>query len=118
MATVAAAIAGGGWLEPTIVGDEDGRTRVPLDDQIVADLKTMMRLVVTDGTAGNADVDGEVVSGKTGSAEFGSGDDIDTHAWFVGFWEGLAFAVVVEGGGSGGQVAAPIAADFVERLAG
>ncbi|HSG78660.1 MAG TPA: penicillin-binding transpeptidase domain-containing protein, partial [Acidimicrobiia bacterium] len=118
MATVAAAVAGGGWLEPTIVAFDEGRTRLPLGDQIVADLKTLMLLVVTEGTAGKAKVDGEVVSGKTGTAEFGSGEDLDTHAWFVGFWEGLAFAVVVEGGGSGGQTAAPIAADFIERMAG
>jgi cell division protein FtsI/penicillin-binding protein 2 len=118
MATVAAAIAGGGWLEPTIVAGDDGRTRVDLDDQIVADLRTLMLLVVTEGTAGKAKVDGEVVSGKTGTAEFGSGDDLDTHAWFIGFWDGLAFAVVVEGGGSGGQAAAPIAAEFIRQMAG
>jgi hypothetical protein len=39
-----------------------------------------------------------------------------THAWFVGVVDGVGFAVLVEGGGSGGQVAGPIAARFVEEL--
>ena len=59
---------------------------------------------------------GETVYGKTGSAEFGPGPPYDTHAWFTGWWDGLAFAFVVEGGGSGGEVAAPLAARFVEAL--
>jgi len=45
------------------------------------------------------------------------GDDIGNHAWFIGYWEGYAFAVLVEGGGSGGRVAAPLAAQLVEGLA-
>jgi cell division protein FtsI/penicillin-binding protein 2 len=52
------------------------------------------------------------VAGKTGTAEFGTGDPPPTHAWFVGFRGDLAVAVLVEGGGVGGQVAAPIAARF------
>jgi cell division protein FtsI/penicillin-binding protein 2 len=56
------------------------------------------------------------VYGKTGSAEFGPGPPYETHAWFTGWWDGLAFAFVVEGGGSGGEVAAPLAARFVEAL--
>ena len=78
----------------------------------------MMRDVVVNGTGSAASVSGEFVLGKTGSAEFGPSDDLDTHAWFVGIWDDLAFAVVVEAGGPGGQVAAPIAGAFIERLAG
>ena len=36
-----------------------------------------------------------------------------THAWFIGFRGDLAFAVIVEGGGVGGRVAAPIAHTFL-----
>jgi cell division protein FtsI/penicillin-binding protein 2 len=39
-----------------------------------------------------------------------------THAWFIGFRGDLAFAVVVEGGGVGGTVAAPLAAKFLRAL--
>jgi cell division protein FtsI/penicillin-binding protein 2 len=86
-------------------------------------LRSMMRSVVTIGTGtaagGIADL-----AGKTGTAEFGRGDPLPTHAWFIGFRHGIGFAVVVEGGVSGGRVeslvggrvAAPIAARFARAL--
>ena len=43
----------------------------------------MMRLVVTEGTGTNADVAGELVLGKTGSAEWSETEP--THAWFIGY---------------------------------
>jgi cell division protein FtsI/penicillin-binding protein 2 len=55
-------------------------------------------------------------SGKTGTAEFGNDNPPKTHAWFIGYRNGLAFAIVVEGGGVGGRVAAPLAAQFLNAL--
>ena len=55
--------------------------------------------------------------GKTGTAEFGSGNPPPTHAWFIGYRGDLAYAVIVEGGGVGGRVAAPLAAGFLTALA-
>jgi cell division protein FtsI/penicillin-binding protein 2 len=78
---------------------------------VAATLRTLMREVVSSGTAAGAGLPADV-SGKTGTAEFGSGDKPPTHAWFIGFQGDLAVAVVVEGGGVGGEVAAPIAARF------
>ena len=75
-----------------------------------------MRLVVTSGTGTEANVAGEPVHGKTGTAEFGTRQPPETHAWFVGFRSNLAFAVFVEGGGFGGEVAAPLAARFLRSL--
>ena len=49
-------------------------------------------------------------------AEFGEGNPPPTHAWFVGYRGNIAFAVVVEDGGVGGQVAAPLAAGFLNAL--
>ena len=41
--------------------------------------------------------------GKTGTAEFGNDNPPKTHAWFVGYRGHVAFAVLVEGGGVGGE---------------
>ena len=82
---------------------------------MAANLAGMMRLVVTDGTGTNAEVAGLEVHGKTGSAEWS--EEEPTHAWFIGFWGGYGFAVVVEAAGSGGENAAPIAAVLVGELA-
>ena len=68
---------------------------------------------MTDGTGTAAAVAGQPIAGKTGTAEFGTDTPPRTHAWFIGFRDDLAFAVVVEGGGVGGRVAAPIAHTFL-----
>ena len=87
----------------------------PLDAAAVANLKAMMGLVVTQGTAAKAGLPAGTI-GKTGTAEFGSDNPPKTHAWFIGARNGLAFAVLVEGGGLGGDVAAPLAARFLNAL--
>lgn len=81
-----------------------------------ADLQALTRLVVTEGTATALQaVPGAPVSGKTGTAEFGSEVPPRTHAWFAGFSGDLAFAVLVEDGGFGGAVAAPLAGELLRR---
>lgn len=71
-----------------------------------------MRAVVTRGSGGRAAVEGYTVCGKTGTAEVGK--DKPTNAWFIGFAPQdnptVAIAVLIEGGGVGGRVAAPAAA--------
>jgi cell division protein FtsI/penicillin-binding protein 2 len=91
----------------------------PLAGPAITSLQALMGEVVTSGT-GSAlkGVPGEPVHGKTGTAEFGSANPPLTHAWFTGYQDDVAFAVVVESGGFGGKVAAPLAADFLRRLAG
>ncbi len=82
-----------------------------------ADLQALTRSVVTDGTgAALRDVPGEPVRGKTGTAEYGTQVPPRTHAWFAGSSGDLAFAVLVEDGGFGGQTAAPIAAQLLRAL--
>ncbi len=55
------------------------------------------------------------IAGKTGTAQAGAGDD---HAWFVGFAPAdrprVAFSVIVEHGGHGGETAGPIAREVVK----
>jgi cell division protein FtsI/penicillin-binding protein 2 len=80
-------------------------------------LQALTRAVVTDGT-GTAlrSVPGEPVRGKTGTAEYGTDVPPRTHAWFAGSSGDLAFAVLVEDGGFGGQTAAPVAAELLRAL--
>lgn len=119
MATVAAAVDDGSWRAPTLIHGDHAPERpepIPLDEGIGEALSEMMREVVTLGTGTPAAVLGRDVRGKSGTAEFGPEDPPETHAWFIGFDENVAFACLVEGGGSGGGVAGPVAARFVAGL--
>jgi Penicillin binding protein transpeptidase domain/Penicillin-binding Protein dimerisation domain/NTF2-like N-terminal transpeptidase domain len=118
MATVAAAVDAGTVHPPQLVAGaaDDRATSRPLDPTVVAGLRSMMAEVVTSGTGTPAAVPGQQVYGKTGTAEFGTAKPPTTHAWFIGFRGVVAFALLVEDGGIGGQVAAPLAAKFVRAL--
>lgn len=118
MAVVAATAAGGTLHEPRLVAGtaDDAAPPQPVDPAIIAALHTFMAGVVAPGgTAGGANLPAGTF-GKTGTAEFGSGPTLPTHAWFIGFRGDLAFAVFVYGGGVGGSVAAPIAAKLLTAL--
>jgi cell division protein FtsI/penicillin-binding protein 2 len=116
MATVAAAVASGTWHPPQVVAPASpppGRTLAP---GAAETLRELMRQVVAQGTGTAAQLPGEPVGGKTGTAEYGTGRPPRSHAWFIGFRGDLAFAVLVEDGGFGGSVAAPIARSFLSTL--
>ncbi|HZA81085.1 MAG TPA: penicillin-binding transpeptidase domain-containing protein [Actinomycetes bacterium] len=117
MAMVAATVANGRWRQPRLVAGGPGPAEAPepLDPGVAGTLRTLMGQVVTEGTAASANLPAGV-AGKTGTAEFGTGNPLPTHAWFIGFRGDLAFSVVVENGGVGGRVAAPIAARFLGGL--
>lgn len=115
LASVAAAAESGQWRAPYLVEGLDEGPSAPLADGTHAPLKALMRAVVTEGS-GHAAADVPGLAGKTGTAEFGSGTPLPTHAWFIGYRNGVGFAVLVEGGGVGGRVAAPIAARFAATL--
>jgi cell division protein FtsI/penicillin-binding protein 2 len=113
LASVAAATVTGTWHPPYLLPGRDTELESrDLADDVLDDLQAMLRQAVADGTGGQADVD-EGVRGKTGTAEVGDGVE---HAWFLGTWEEYGFAVLVEEGGSGGAVAAPIAGRLVAEL--
>jgi cell division protein FtsI/penicillin-binding protein 2 len=119
MASVAAAVRDGSWRTPLLLPDQRAdQTIQPLDTGTVGVLRDLMRLVVTDGSGRAASVAGVDLLGKSGTAEFGEGDPLPTHAWFIAATEGLGIAVVLEGGGVGGRDAAPLVARFLEALAG
>ncbi len=75
-------------------------------------LKQYLSAVVTDGTASALNGQSYNAAGKTGSAEFTSAKD--SHAWFAGYAskegkEDIVVSVVVEGAGTGGAYAVPVA---------
>lgn len=75
-----------------------------------------MRLTITGGSAYSSFGDNfpVEVAGKTGTAQFGSEEK--THAWFTSFAPynnpELVVTVLIEGGGEGSRVSAPIASDI------
>jgi cell division protein FtsI/penicillin-binding protein 2 len=132
VADIAATAARGTALRPSLVlspapeasGDEGDAAEAgtaAAEREVAATLPALMREVVTDGSgAVLADVPGGPVHAKTGTAEYGDDTPPRTHAWVTGWQGDLAFAVLVAEtpDAFGGQVAAPIAADLLERLAG
>jgi cell division protein FtsI/penicillin-binding protein 2 len=114
MASVAAAVASGTWKAPRLAREQPPGAQNAVPGAPA--LREFMRLAVTSGTGTAANVAGAPVHGKTGTAEFGTNLPPQTHAWFVGFRGDLAFAVLVEDGGFGAEVAAPIAARFLRSL--
>lgn len=87
---------------------------------VAARLEEEMIRVVKSGTGTRAALgNGYVVAGKTGSAEVSDDKSIETHAWFVGYITNsnapYAICVLVENGGSGGSVAAPLARKTLQK---
>lgn len=74
-------------------------------------LQGLMREVVETGTATRLLEQPYTAAGKTGSAEYNS--ERDSHAWFTGFAPAedpqVCVTVIIEGAGSGGDYAVPIA---------
>jgi len=116
MATVAAAAYDGTWRPPYLAGEPPAQGSHELPAAAVAAMPDFLREVVRSGTGTAAAIVGRDIGGKTGTAEFGDEDPPETHAWFAGFIGDLAYAVVVEGGGIGGEVAAPIIHEFLVNL--
>lgn len=75
-------------------------------------LRTLMTAVVESGTASKLSGQSYTAAGKTGSAEYGTVKG-ESHAWFTGFAPAedpeVCVTIIVEGAGSGGDYAVPIA---------
>lgn len=125
----AATIANGGELpRPYLVSEiktpsggvalQQGRSviRRVVSPEVAAQMTDVMVAAVDYGSAKLAKVDGVEVAGKTGTAELG--EDEDPHAWFTGFAPAnnpqVAVVVLVENGGFGSQVAAPLGGELLE----
>ena len=91
-----------------------------LSESVAARIEKEMIGVVKSGTGTRAALgNGYTVAGKTGSAEASDDKSIESHAWFVGYITNdnapYAICVLVENGGSGGGVAAPLARKTLEK---
>ena len=79
-ASVAAAAITGRWRSPYLTASDTTARGPDVDPAISEALAEAMLLTVTSGTGRPAAVAGETILGKTGSAEFSTGDGIATHA--------------------------------------
>lgn len=118
--------------EPTAEGTEDAEgtegagnetQEAPAPSNLTAEeaaaLREMMAAVVTVGGAQLlADIPGEPVLAKTGTAEFGTEDPPRTHAWVVALQGDLAVAVFVEEGERGSISGGPLMEEFLRGAAG
>lgn len=118
LASAAAAVARGQFKQPRLVLDPAPAKPAPdgpaLNPSSLDALRSMMREVVTDGTAAPLKgVDG--LFGKTGTAEFNN-DPAHSHSWFIGYRNDIAFAAFVEDGGLSTASAVPLAGRFFTKL--
>ncbi|MCZ4500078.1 MAG: penicillin-binding protein [Marmoricola sp.] len=122
MAAVAASVVHGSTVVPELIRDNDAVTPAkadpakPLTKAEAAQLKTLMRAVVEEGSGGFlAALPGPPVIAKTGTAEYGtaSGGKLPTHTWMIGAQGDLAVAVFVATGASGSATAGPTLEAFL-----
>lgn len=133
-----AALANGGTvMEPRVVDkvlSPDGEVieditpkvvrQVDISDSTRQQLLADLNKVVTSGTAQRAFIDFgdglDQVGGKTGTAQVSQTSD--DHAWFIGVAPiddpQFVVAVIVEEGGSGGAIAAPVGRHILQYLMG
>ena len=89
-----------------------------VSEETAADLQQMLRNNVENQYGNWHFKDGLKACGKSGTAEVEN--DETPHAWFAGYLQNeeypYAFAVIVEHGGSGSEVALPVAAEVINSL--
>ncbi|WAZ22281.1 penicillin-binding transpeptidase domain-containing protein [Streptomyces cinnabarinus] len=110
MASVTATAITGTFRQPYLVSpdldDRELATAKGLEPNTAGQLKQMMRLTATQGTAqGVMQGLGGDIGAKTGSAEV---DGQDANSWFTGFRDDVAAAAMSVSGGRGGEAAGPI----------
>ncbi|MFD7894288.1 penicillin-binding transpeptidase domain-containing protein [Streptomyces sp. NPDC059568] len=114
MASITATAKNGTFKQPIIVPRSlDDRALATaarsLPYSVAQQLRDMMRLTATSGTAANAMSGlGGDKGAKTGSAEVDG--QATSNSWFTGFQNDVAAAAVVQSGGHGGDAAGPVVA--------
>ena len=118
MATVLASVQNGSTVTPRILADEDQAAPeipTPLTEDEAAQMQEMLRGVVTDGSLDDfADLPGEPVIGKTGTAEYTNEEgELALHSWVIVAQGDLVVAAFVEDGSYGSVTAGPIAREVL-----
>ena len=116
MAAVVASVYGGKTVLPQLIEGQQADSKAePLTKDEAAQLRAMMRGVVTQGSGRVlGDLDGGPVIAKTGTAEYGSSAPYKTHAWMIAAQDDLAVAVFVNDGRSGSRTAGPLLRTFLD----
>ena len=113
MASVAATVESGQFRQPVLVPGTGLVSAAPLPPSTDAQLKDMMRDVVTEGTAAGLGL-GPDVYAKTGTADVQGQDQ--PNSWMVAFDPGqdVAVAALVLNAGYGAQAAGPEVKAFLD----
>jgi penicillin-binding protein 2 len=101
------------------IGSAHLLSHIAISDHALNLVREGMLKVVASGTGLSAQLKGIDVAGKTGTAQASKGGD---HGWFISYAPAedpkVACAIIVEHGGHGGVVAAPIAHDLMALALG
>ena len=119
MATVLSSVVAGHAVVPSLIQGlalPPRKPAHPLTVREAAQLRSMLRAVVTTPTgtgAGLAGLPGPPIIAKTGTAEFQNGSSIATHAWMMAAQGDLVAIVFVNVGQTGAGVAGPLLSQFL-----
>ncbi len=112
MAAISASVGAGRTVIPWLVdGHQPTSTASPLTATEAAQMQELMAGVVNQGTA--TTLKGVVIGAKTGTAEYGTGTPLKTHAWMTAYDSTYAIAVLIHDGSSGSKDAAPVIKEFL-----
>lgn len=111
MAGVVTSVAAGRTVVPWLVeGQEPEADAKPLTAAEAAELRKLMKLVISEGTA--TSLRGHVTGAKTGTAQFGAKKPYKWHAWVVAWKGDIAVCAFAYEGKSGAGTAGPIVKRF------
>lgn len=116
MSSVAASVSAGKTVIPSLIpGETIDPTGEELTETEAKALRSLMAAVVNEGSG--TSLKGVVSGAKSGTAQYGSGTDLDTHAWMIAYKDtSLAVSAFVYNGESGTTTAGPLISSFVKAV--
>lgn len=112
MAVVTASIRAKRTVTPILLPDDEpgAPSGPPLTAAEAEQLQAMLEATVDNGTGRM--LQSLAIGAKTGTAQYGTGDPLPTHAWMIAYDEELAVAAIVTDGESGSKTVGPILQTF------